>query len=86
MLSSYISILGAGSCASSQDVAILSQPVPSSSQIFNCRVREAIFSFRDFGGVSMILFISTRGEPGLVISILLSNISMTGPVPVIDKS
>ncbi len=67
-------------------MTILSQPRPSSSHIRSRRMRAASFSFLDFGGLSMILMISTKGIPGFVTSIRLGNISMMGPAPAMKKS
>lgn len=64
----------------------LSIPVPRSSQIPILLSNEAKISFLDLGGESKNLSTLIKGVPGLTISILFSNISITGPVPLIVKS
>ena len=83
VFASYSIILGAGSCIASVVVTILFHPVPSSSHRLNRLISLESFSFLDFGGLSMILFISTSGVPGFVISILLSKISTVVPTLVV---
>ena len=86
VLFSYSAIFGAGNCRTSQEITILSHPVPNSSHILNRLINSASFSFLDFGELSIILCTSTSGIPAFVISIRLSKISTTGPVPLIEKS
>ena len=50
------------------------------------RISEASASLRERGGLSSIRAVSTRGRPGLVISIRSSKISTMGPLPVMEKS
>ena len=85
-LSTYKSIIDAGKCIISHEITILSNLVPDSSTILILHINGVSFSFCDFGGLSIILLISTSGVPGLVISIRFSKISITGPAPVIEKS
>ncbi len=61
-------------------------PLPRSSQTRNRRIIEASASLRDLGGESTKRWVSTRGSPGLVISIRSSKISTIGPEPVTKKS
>ena len=79
-------ILGSGNIMLSHASVILSQPVPNSSQRRRRLMIAANFSLRERGGLSMILIISTKLEPGFVISTLFPKTSIVGPVPVMEKS
>ena len=60
--------------------------IPLSSQTPIHLINDGNSSFLDFGGVSMNLSAFTNGRPVFVISILFENISIIGPVPLIENS
>ena len=83
--SSPLSIFIGGSLISSTPAMALSIPLPRFSHRLNMNIDWAIFSLRDFGGMSMKRLVSMRGAPGLVIVSLFPKISMDSVIPCISK-